>query len=174
LDVPTSEFLLGGVCQTTAVLSSIEGAVVEVAEAAGGRSTCLSSPDGGVEPPVGWLAGVEVGEQLGASPIDGAGQTGDLGDVDLGDPLEEPLELEPGMSDVGSVDGAQQLLGHSAAAHLVVGVTGVQRCLGSRGRVLVEPVAGPQQLADPVERGCLRPRWLSFCCWTRRRTSSMA
>lgn len=43
---------------------------------------------------VAYAADVEVGEQLVAPTIDGGGQAGDLGDLDLSGPVEELLELE--------------------------------------------------------------------------------
>lgn len=35
-----------------------------------------------------------------APPVDGGGQPGDLGHLDVGGPVEEPLEREPGGEDV--------------------------------------------------------------------------
>ncbi len=127
--------------------------VVEVSEAPGGAIKALDGFVYGFDGTVRGAAGTKVGQHLCAPAVEGGGQAGDLGNVDLGGPLEEHLEPGAGVEDVGGVvDVANQLLRGVGAGDLLVGVAGGQtgRELG-RTRLVEVLACGQQQLADAVE-----------------------
>ena len=74
--------------------------MVEVAEAPRGAVDLFDLAVDGLDRSGGSPLGAEVGEHFVGPPVDGGGQPGDLGDLDGGGPVEEPLERDAGGEDV--------------------------------------------------------------------------
>ena len=131
-----------------------ESVVGEVAEAVADAFDLFDEGVGRFGRPVGHSCGVEVGEQLVAPAVEGAGQPHQFGDLvggDGGEPGQQPpLGLSSGL---GLVDQPEVLGGDPSSGDLLVIVAGVESDQHPGPGVLtVMIVSATQQPADPEQR----------------------
>lgn len=115
-----------------------------------------------------------VGEDPGAPAPHGAGEPGQLVDVDLDGPLEELVEPDAGLGEVlGGVDAAEQLAGDPGALDLEPRVAGVEGFADVAVGAVVESLdPDEQQPADAIQRVTLVATMTQGLLLVRRRTSS--
>ena len=87
----------------SAVQQEPQSVVVQVAESVAGAFHLFDQQVGGFGRSVGHTAGVEVGQQLGAPGVDGAGQAVQFGDVGVGAVGQPPVQPLLGVSAVSGV-----------------------------------------------------------------------